>query len=124
MRNGAVFGTLIGLCLVSIRIQAADMLQSVWPPADMKDLPADYLDRLHSALQRQSDRFNDPRTKTKNPVIMVRVGVAALALNQHVDELNAYFEADGFGCKASEDWGFSLFSASYCPNLGSKSPRL
>lgn len=113
MRNGVVFGTLIGLCLISIHVQAADMLQSAWPLADMKDLPADYLDRLHSALRRQSDRFNDPRTKTKNPVIMVRVGVAALALNQHVDELNAYFEADGFGWKASEDWGFSLFSASY-----------
>ncbi len=52
-------------------------------------------------------------TKSKNPVIMVRVAIAALALGQHVDELNACCAADGFGWKPSEKWGFSLFSASY-----------
>ncbi len=113
MKNHIVFCVLMGLCLISARLQGADTKQVAWQPPDMKELPADYVERLRTALQLQSDRFNDPRTKTKNPVIMVRVGIAALALGQHVDELNAYFEADGFGWKPSEQWGFSLFSASY-----------
>jgi hypothetical protein len=104
---------LMGLCLISTQLQAADGTQVTWPPPEMKNLPADYLDRLRSALQLQSDRFDDPKTKSKNPVIMVRVAIAALALGQHVDELNAYLAADGFGWKPSEQWGFSLFSASY-----------
>ena len=98
---------------VSSQIPAADRTQVTWPPPEMKDLPADYLDRLRWALQLQSDRFDDPKTKGKGSVVKVRIGIAGLALGQHVDELNAYFEADGFGWKPSEQWGFSLFSASY-----------
>jgi len=113
MRNGVAFCAMIGLCLVSTQVQGADAKQVAWPPPEIKHLPPDYLDRLRSALQLQSDRFSDPKTKSKNPVIMVRIAIAALALGQHVDELNAYFEADGFGWEPSEDWGFSLFSASY-----------
>lgn len=79
----------------------------------MRDLPSHYLDRLRSALQRQADGFQDPDLQSKNPVVMVRVAIAGLALGQHADELNAYLGADGFGWKPSEKWGFSLFSTSY-----------
>jgi len=113
MKNHITICVLMGLCLISARLLAADTKQVAWPPPEMKNLPPDYLERLRTALQLQSDRFNDPRTKNKNPVVMVRVGIAALALGQHIDELNSYFEADGFGWKPSEQWGFSLFSASY-----------
>jgi hypothetical protein len=113
MKNRVAFYALMGLCLISTRVQADDTKEVAWPPSEMKDLPGDYLDRLHSALQLQSDRFDDPRTKSSNPVVMVRAAIAALALGQHVDELNAYLEADGFGWNPSEEWGFSLFSASY-----------
>jgi len=113
MKNRVAVCALMGLCLVSTQLQAGDGTQVTWPPPEMKTLPADYLDRLRCALQLQADRFDDPKTKSRNPVIMVRVGIAALALGQHVDELNVYFEADGFGWKPSEQWGFSLFSASY-----------
>jgi hypothetical protein len=113
MKKCVALYALIGLCLISAQPQAADGGQVAWPPPHMEDLPADYLQRLRHALQVQSDRFDDPKTTGKNPVVKVRIGIAGLALGQHVDELNAYFEADGFGWKPSEQWGFSLFSASY-----------
>ena len=113
MKKRPTLHALIGLCLIAAPLQAADTKQASWPPPEMNNLPTDYLERLHDALQLQSDRFNDPKTQSKNPVIMVRVAIAALALGQHTDALNAYLEADGFGWKPSEQWGFSLFSASY-----------
>lgn len=83
-----------------------------WPPAHMRALPADYLDRLRHALQQQSDRFDDPQFRQAD-VIKVRVAIAAFALGQHVAELNTRFEADGFGWQPNEKMGFSLFSAPY-----------
>lgn len=82
MRRHVAFCALMGLCLISTQLQAGDIPQVAWPPPEMKNLPAEYLDRLRCALQLQSDRFNDPKTKSRNPVIMVRVGIAALALGQ------------------------------------------
>ena len=84
----------------------------VWPPESMKTLPAEYLDRLRHALQLESDKFNDPRFN-KNDVVKLRVAIAGLALGQHVDELNTFFETEDFKYEPSENWGFSLFSAPY-----------
>ena len=99
-----------------VALQAADSGKSAsgaaWPPEHMKALPADYLNRLRQALQIQSDGFGGPQFM-KADVIKVRVAIAALALGQHVDELNACFEPDGFGWKPNEKLGFSLFSSSY-----------
>ena len=78
----------------------------------MKALPADYLARLRRALKLESDKFDSPQSK-KVDVIKVRAAIAGWALGQHVDELNAYFEADDSGWRPSEKLGFSLFSASY-----------
>ena len=54
---------------------------AAWPPPRMRDLPADYLDRLRHALQLESDNFDNPQFK-KVDVIKVRVGIAALAVGQ------------------------------------------
>jgi hypothetical protein len=102
MKRHVALCALMGLFLISTQLQAGDGIQVTWPPPEMKNLPVDYLDRLSCALQLQADRFDDPKTKSRSPVIMVRVGIAALALGQHVDELNAYFEVDCFGWKPSE----------------------
>jgi hypothetical protein len=87
-------------------------IDPAWPPEYMTKLPADYLDRLRHALQLQADGFDSPQFKRAD-VIKVRVAIAALALRQHVEELNACFEAEGFGWKPDEKRGFSLFSAAY-----------
>ena len=87
---------------------------TAWPPPHMRALPADYLDRLRHALQLQSDTFDTFKSNKVAPdVVKVRVGIAALALGQHVDECNARFGAAGFGWKPNEKFGFSLFSAAY-----------
>ena len=88
---------------------------AAWPPLHMRDLPADYLDRLRYSLQLQSDQFNNPKYRqlSSPDVVKVRIGISALSLGQHVDEVNACFGADGFGWKPNTKFGFSLFSAAY-----------
>ena len=88
---------------------------AAWPPESMKALPADYLDRLRHALQLQSDTFNNPKFKEAKEanVGTVRTAIAALALGQHGDELNALFEAEGFRYESNKKFGFSLFSLPY-----------
>ena len=109
--------TIITLLLLPlVNLHAVDGSKSAsdvaWPPPHMRDLPADYLDRLRHALQFESDKFGNPQFKEAD-VIKVRVGIAALAVGQHVDEVNACFAADGFGWKPGKEFGFTLFSASY-----------
>ncbi len=85
---------------------------AAWPLLHMRELPTDYLERLRHALQLEADKFDDARFE-KADVTKVRVGIASLALRQHVEQVNAVFEADGFAYAPHEDFGFSLFSLPY-----------
>lgn len=78
----------------------------------MLDLPADYLDRQRKALETQLESINKLKPDV-NPVLWVRFGIAGLALERHVDRINAYTEDDGFEYKPSDKFGFSLFSLPY-----------
>lgn len=102
--------------LVAASVRSADLPKPedhvAWPPSHMKDLPADYLDRLRRAMQDQSGDVSILKS-AGGDVLKVRFGIVALALKQHVDEVNACFEADGFGWKPGKEFGFTLFSASY-----------
>ena len=88
-----------------------------WPPAQMSDLPADYLDRLRSALQRLADGIERLKA-ADNPVLWVRSGIAGFTLGQHVDELNEYFERESFEYSPHKKFGFSLFSSSFVRAYG------
>ncbi len=107
---------LILTCLAVLSLAAAAALRAAddapWPPPEMKQLPADYLERLRHALQLAADEFGSARFKQAD-VIKVRVGIAGLALGQHVEALNACFAVDGFGWKSNEKFGFSLFSSAF-----------
>lgn len=102
--------------LVAASVRGADAPKpedhAAWPPPHMKDLPADYLDRLRHAMQDQSGDVSILKS-AQGHVLKVRFGIVALALGQHVAEVNACFGADGFGWKPGKEFGFTLFSASY-----------
>ena len=84
--------------------------EPAWPPAQMKHLPAGYIDRLREALQLNADRI-DSLTASDKPVLWARAGIGGFALGQHVDEINRYFESDSFEFGGSDKFGFSLFSS-------------
>lgn len=118
--EGNLMKIVVNLCVllalsVSTQVAAGDSSATgviTWPPVHMKDLPADYVDRLRQALQLNADRVNELKPNDK-PVLWVRSGIAGFALGQHVDRLNEYFEADSFEYSPSEKFGFSLFSSSF-----------
>ncbi len=108
---------LIALLLAPVAaLHAADdaksTLNAAWPPAYMKPLPADYLERLYRALVAllESDKKLTPDA---NPVLWVRLGIAGLTLGQQVDRINGYLEDDAFKYQPSDKFGFSLFSLPY-----------
>ncbi len=109
----------ITLCLATLMaasVRGADAPksadQAAWPPPHMKDLPADHLARVRHAIQNQLGDVSILKS-VGGDVLKVRFGIVALALGQHVDEVNACFGADGFGWKPGKEFGFTLFSASY-----------
>jgi hypothetical protein len=108
---------LVALLLIPlIRLHAAERSpgtgRSLWPPEYMKALPADYLDRLHRALEVQLESI-DKLTPDANPVLWVRFAIAGLTLDRQVDLIMNYLEADDFAYQPSDKFGFSLFSMPY-----------
>ncbi len=107
--------TFVALLAPLVNLHAVDGSKSTsdvaWPP-HMRELPADYLERLRNAHQNQSGAVSILKS-AQGDVLKVRFGIVALAFGQHVDEVNACFGADGFGWKPGKEFGFTLFSASY-----------
>ena len=89
------------------------------PPArllpHMKDLPADYQDRLRRCLTDMDERLED--SKGKQPVFWANAAICSFALGRHVDGLNKYFASDVFDLKTTkqklETYGFRLFSTTF-----------
>ena len=113
MKPCVALHAIVCLCWLSTAARAEGTLAAAWPPAEMRNLPADYLDRLRAALQVSANRFSEQELRSKQDVVRVRVAVARLALNQDVENINTWMEADGFGYEGSDKWGFSLFSLPY-----------
>ena len=112
MKSKVRLYTLIGLLSIAASVRAADETQATWPPPHMKGLPAEYQARQRRALETQLETISKLRPGV-NPVLWVRFGIAGLALEKHVDQINAYIEDDSFEYKPSDKFGFSLFSSPY-----------
>ncbi len=82
----------------------------------MKDLPADYQDRLRKSLMVMDERVVTKLDK-QQPVVWVNSAICSFALGQNIDRLNKHFESDAFDLKPSkkhlEAYGFRLFSTSF-----------
>jgi hypothetical protein len=86
-----------------------------WPPQHMKNLPPDYLKRLHASLVAGTSRLSKLSADSKDTrsIGWVRYGMPALILGKRVDEINKFFESDKFAWSTNPKFGFSLFSVSY-----------
>ncbi len=90
--------------------------QITWPPAYMRDLPADYLERLHASIQAgtgRMDRLKLETTKPSESIGWARYGLNSLLLGQRSDEINRFFESEKFEWPANPKFGFSLFGVSF-----------
>ena len=103
-------------CGIPTAALAQTSVPVAWPPECMKDLPADYLGRVHDGLAataRGMDRLHDSTSKSKDSLAWVDVGLSALILGQRVEEINRFFESDKFVWLANPKFGFSLFGVHY-----------
>ena len=89
---------------------------AAWPPAHMKDLPADYLQRLHASLivgAAKLDGVDFAGSKSEDSITWARFGIDALVLGRHVEKINRFFESDKFAWGENPKFGFSLFATEY-----------
>jgi hypothetical protein len=87
-----------------------------WPPPHMKDLPPDYLQRLHASLEAGTKRLGKlslDNTKSRDSIGWTRYGMPALILGKRPLDINKFFESDTFTWTTNPKFGFSLFSMSY-----------
>ena len=87
-----------------------------WPPQHMKNLPPDYLERLHASLIAGTNRLGKLRlsdSKSKDSIGWTRYGMPALILGKRALDINKFFESDTFVWNTNPKFGFSLFSMSY-----------
>lgn len=82
----------------------------------MKELPTDYLKRLHASLEAGTSRLSKLRlnnSKSTDSIGWTRYGMPALILGKRAEEINQFFESDTFAWTTNPKFGFSLFSMSY-----------
>jgi hypothetical protein len=89
---------------------------AAWPPEHMKDLPADYLARLHTSLSAGAaklDAHTFDRAKSEDSIHWARFGLDALVLGRRREEINRFFASEKFTWTANPKFGFSLFSTEF-----------
>lgn len=99
----------------------ASVTPIAWPPQHMRDLPPDYLERLHASLGAGTARMSRLRlnhSKSTDSIGWVRYGMPSLILGKRVEEINQFFESDKFVWSTNPKFGFSLFSVSYLRMYG------
>jgi hypothetical protein len=82
----------------------------------MKNLPPDYLKRLHASLEAGTGRLSRLRlanARSTDSIGWTRYGMPALILGRRMEEINQFFESDTFAWSTNPKFGFSLFSMSY-----------
>ena len=87
-----------------------------WPPDYMRNLPADYLQRLHACLVAGTARMRELHygdSDSLDSIGWVRYGMPSLILGQRVEEINKFFESDKFVVSSNPKFGFGLFGISY-----------
>src|SRR4051812_21738565 len=97
-----------------------------WPPPHMKELPPDYLQRLHASLEAGTNRLSKlrlDRSKGTDSIGWVRHGMPTLILGKRTEENNQFFESDKFVWTTNPKFGFSLFSVSYLRMYALMNPR-
>ncbi len=104
---------LAGVLLMLTPVHGATI---AWPPEHMRQLPPDYLDRLHECMiagTARMSRLQAKDSKGTESIGWVRYGQPSLLLGRRVDEINRFFESDKFEWTANPKFGFSLFTVSY-----------
>ena len=112
-RSPYIFCILLGTLLL---LAAAQGEPVAWPPEFMRNLPADYLERLKACLIAGTGRMGRLRaseSKSTESIGWVRYGQPSLLLGQRVEEINRFFESDKFEWTANPKFGFSLFTVSH-----------
>jgi len=92
----------------------------------MKDLPADYLERVHASLTAGTARLsklNFNNTKDTESIGWVRYGMPALIFGKRVEDINKFFESDKFVVSSNPKFGFNLFGVSYFRMYGHMNQR-
>ncbi len=101
----------------AVNTETAKTTSSVELLPNMKDLPADYQDRLRKCLIAMDERLDKFKDGEKKPVVMVNSAICSFALGRNLDRLNNYFESSDFDLKPSkkhlEAYGFRLFSTTF-----------
>lgn len=95
---------------------AKDTVTTAWPPAQMRNLPPDYLARLRASLEAGTERLSRlslDNSESRDSIGWIRYGLPSLLLGRRVDEINRFFESDKFIFTANKKFGFSLFTVSY-----------
>ncbi|MFN0080827.1 MAG: hypothetical protein ACKVY0_30535 [Prosthecobacter sp.] len=105
--------SLLGTLLLVTQVHAEPV---TWPPEHMRNLPADYLERLKTCMMAGTARLERMKvsdSKSSDSIGWVRYGQPSLLLGQRVDEINAFFESDKFEWNSNPKFGFSLFTVSF-----------
>ncbi len=92
----------------------------------MKQLPADYLERLRQCMIAGTDRLAKMKahdSRSTDSIGWVRYGQPSLLLGRRVEEINAFFESGTFEWNSNPKFGFSLFTVSFMRLYAIASPR-
>jgi hypothetical protein len=107
---------LFGCAVSAIAADDASVRPLAWPPDQMRNLPPDYLDRLHASLvagKKRLERLRVSSSQSKDSIGWARYGLPSLILGERTDEINQFFESDKFQWSANPKFGFSLFGTSF-----------
>lgn len=107
-----------------VKVAPTAVKPPVWPLPHMKDLPADYLERVLASIVAGTGRMDRLSADDSNDSIgWVRYGMNSLILGQRVEDVNRFFESDKFIVTANPKFGFSLFGVSYVRLYGLMNDR-
>jgi hypothetical protein len=114
------------ILLASLSLAFAHAETTAWPPEHMRNLPSDYLERLHACMNAGTDRLARLKvsdSKSSDSIGWVRYGQPSLLLGRRADEINAFFESDKFEWNSNPKFGFSLFTVSFMRLYALINPR-
>lgn len=114
------------MVLLWLLVSVMTAAEPAWPPAHMRNLPPDYLERLHASIEaatNRMDRLKLATSESSDSIGWVRYGMPSLILGRRADEINQFFASDKFIVTANPKFGFSLFSVSYLRLYGLMNDR-
>lgn len=116
-------------CLLAVALMCSSVradAEKTAPPAKllphMKNLPADYQDRLRKSLTSMDERLEKFKEDKQQPVVWTNSAICSFMLGRNLDRLNKYFASKQYDLTPSKEklkaQGFRLFSTTlirfYC----------